>query len=592
MSQYVDSGTQPMTYIDSAIQTSPANMDTILSDMQHVSGSLGQFLQDLFRHPHKGNKYNGPARSQRHTQMVSKFLQGRSGIKTEEIVDLIYNHPEAVPKAARSNASRPASAVYLPDKELMARWQIKEWAVQLVEKVINKEAQVMASKEGGLHLSKEQLNWQFLRDFSFGRVMATVQDKAPTLLRVLTAAAVAPKKPPNDSTTVTPIWDSYAEHFSKPIPSGSGNNRRDPLVVSTFCDVFIYLTEYFQIVSIACMMLFAARNMQFVALQQIIGLFLFANACSYAIYPVLNRAGLSTSYTTVGKLLRRLTRSTQNEVHAIAKTRAFLLIYDNINRMRRAWDPELGQKDTVLNGTAATLVEIEDCNVEKALDPQVLSEAIAKGDRANLTVDVLHNRINFPKLHSIFALHALKFLTDGVQCLETHQKFINERFRTTLKEHRMKSGRKSKIFPLQTSDINEGTTGGQKNVIDDLNLRQLKLSEEELTRLMLILGGDQSTVEKIRILKRFLADCTHGYSQYGWVLPLIQLWHMGWADLERVLFTHWGSDSGDDIGDISTFRAVNILLGRKVKDMKRPDNYPAQGLIFDNLKLEILDCWK
>ena len=178
-----------MTYIDSAIQTSPANMDTILSDMQHVSGSLGQFLRDLFRHPHKGNKYNGPARSQRHTQMVSKFLQGRSGIRTEEIVDLIYNHPEAVPKAARSNASRPASAVYRPDKEPMARWQIKEWAVQLVEKVINKEAQVMASKEGGLHLSKEQLNWQFLRDFSFGRVMATVQDKAPTLLRVLTATS-------------------------------------------------------------------------------------------------------------------------------------------------------------------------------------------------------------------------------------------------------------------------------------------------------------------------------------------------------------------------------------------------------------------
>ena len=81
------------------------------------------------------------------------------------------------------------------------------------------------------------------------------------------------------------------------------------------------------------MMLFAARNIQFVAFQQIIGLFLFANACSYAVYPVLNRAGISTSYTTVGKLLRRLTRSTQEEAHAIAKTRAFLLIYDNINRM-------------------------------------------------------------------------------------------------------------------------------------------------------------------------------------------------------------------------------------------------------------------
>ena len=71
-----------MIYIDFSIQTSPANMDTFLSDIQHVSSSLGQFLQELFRHPHKGSKDNDPARSQRHTQMVSQFLQGRTGIKT------------------------------------------------------------------------------------------------------------------------------------------------------------------------------------------------------------------------------------------------------------------------------------------------------------------------------------------------------------------------------------------------------------------------------------------------------------------------------------------------------------------------------
>jgi CRISPR/Cas system-associated protein endoribonuclease Cas2 len=62
----------------------------------------------------------------------------------------------------------------------------------------------------------------------------------------------------------------------------------------------------------------------------------------------------------------------------------------------------------------------------------------------------------------------------------------------------MKPGRKSRIVLLHTSDINEGTTARQKNIIiDDLNLRQLKLTEEQLTKLMLILGGDQSTVEKI-----------------------------------------------------------------------------------------------
>ena len=73
----------------------------------------------------------------------------------------------------------------------MARWRINEWAVRLVEKVVSKEAEVMASKDSGLHLSKDQSNWQFVHNFSFGKLMATVQNKAPTLLKVLTAVAVA-----------------------------------------------------------------------------------------------------------------------------------------------------------------------------------------------------------------------------------------------------------------------------------------------------------------------------------------------------------------------------------------------------------------
>jgi hypothetical protein len=170
-----------------------------------------------------------------------KFLQGRSTVKAEEIVDLIYNHPDAIPKAAQSNASRPASTVLHPDKELMAWWKIKEWAVSIVEKIISKEAEVMASNEGGLHLSKEQSTWQFIHNFSFGKVMATVQDKSPTLLRVLMVAAISPKKPMDDLVTEMPQWDSFAEHFSRPIPSGSGNNKCDLFVVSTLIYAFVTL---------------------------------------------------------------------------------------------------------------------------------------------------------------------------------------------------------------------------------------------------------------------------------------------------------------------------------------------------------------
>lgn len=63
---------------------------------------------------------------------------------------------------------------------------------------------------------------------------------------------------------------------------------------------------------------------------------------------------------------------------------------------------------------------------------------------------------------------------------------------------------------------------------------------------------------------------------------------MGWSD-KRILSTHWGQT---DIGDMSSFWFTNQILKRKIKDEKRPDYYPAQGFIFNNLKIEILDCWK
>jgi hypothetical protein len=125
-------------------------------------------------------------------------------------------------------------------------------------------------------------------------------------------------------------------------------------------------------------------------------------------------------------------------------------------------------------------VEIEDCHAEKALDPQVLKEACEKGDQAKLNVNVLENHIDFPKLYAVFALRCLRFPADEVLSLASHCNFINECFHTTLQSHHNKARRKSKIHPSQTSDINEGTTGGQKNVINDFGLCQLKLMAEDV----------------------------------------------------------------------------------------------------------------
>ena len=115
--------------------------------------------------------------------MVAKFLQGQSKVKAEKIVDLIYNHPEAIPKTACLNASLSASTVLCPDKEPMAQClRIREWAVSLIAKIVSKEAEVTA-RPASVKLAV----------CSFRKVLATVKDKAPTFLRVLTAAAISPK---------------------------------------------------------------------------------------------------------------------------------------------------------------------------------------------------------------------------------------------------------------------------------------------------------------------------------------------------------------------------------------------------------------
>lgn len=338
------------------------------------------------------------------------------------------------------------------------------------------------------------------------------------------------------------------------------------------------------------LMILNARNLQCNAFQKMMAVWLFSHRAAHGVYDILSRMGLSVSYTTMLKMLEKLADSAQATVRMEALLQAFMLAYDNINRKRVVYDPELGDADQMDSGTAAAFILLQDCDPAKALDMAALEQARSTQQRKELSAQVLHRRIDWGHLDNVMAVHTASFLVQHIDSLSHLRDPLNARLRTTLKKHRMPKGRRTKAFPLGTSNHDEGSTNGNKNVIDDLMIRQLGLKKEIIARIITIIGGDQSTVEKIRTLKRFLEECPHGYSSYGWVLPLIQLWHMGWADLERVLATHWGVAS--DLTDMSTFSFINELIGGKVKNVKRPDFYPAQALVFDTLRAEVLDCWR
>ena len=265
------------------------------------------------------------------------------------------------------------------------------------------------------------------------------------------------------------------------------------------------------------------------------------------------------------------------------------LIYDNINRMTCAWDPDLGDKDTVHSSTVATFMELKDCDVAKAFDANILYKNHNEEKQRGLNLSVLHNRVKWTDLQKVCSLHCLSMLVEAVPSLSDVGPRVNTMLWTTAAKHRMRTGWRTSLHLLATTDFDEANVGENAKILDDMVLNQLRMSKEDMENHLVIVGGDQATVKKLCSLKKFVGLCPHCYSDYGWVVPLIQLWHMGWADLECVLSTHWGASQ---VNDLLTYHSTNILLGRKVKDVKRPDYYPVQHLVFDTLRAEVLDVWK
>ncbi|KAI0045435.1 hypothetical protein FA95DRAFT_1596845, partial [Auriscalpium vulgare] len=248
----------------------------------------------------------------------------------------------------------------------MTRWRLQQWAISTVEGMVDSESAQVASKDGGFHLPSKKATWDFMHTLSMGHVLSSFERRGPTLLRLLAAAAIPASRRLEPSPMGIPPYRTY---LSKPIEEGTGKNHQNPVIV----------------ILVAYMLLMAARNLRFTAFQKLVGVWLFAHTAQHGVYGVLSRIGLSVSYTSVLNLLRKLGGAARDTIRKGAIARAFILIYDNINRRFRAWDPDLGQTDIMHNGTAATYIEMEDCDVERAFDPEPLRLKREQESRRALT---------------------------------------------------------------------------------------------------------------------------------------------------------------------------------------------------------------
>jgi len=154
---------------------------------------ISEEFQDLFTTPKVQQKDGNP---QTQTQMVSIFLQGRSKVKGQGVVEMMYASRYSTPKAVRQSANRSASEAKRRDKEMMARWGLEQWTIEKVEKLVDEEAEMVSLKEGELHLANEDARWDFVVNFSLSKVLSVIETKGPMILRLFIAAAIPKGKRP------------------------------------------------------------------------------------------------------------------------------------------------------------------------------------------------------------------------------------------------------------------------------------------------------------------------------------------------------------------------------------------------------------
>jgi len=215
----------------------------------------------------------------------------------------------------------------------MAQGKLQEWAIKIVEELVDAEAKVMSAKETGFHLNKEEQTWEFIQTFSVGEFVKVAEEKGPTLLRIMMVAGI-----PYESRAQAlqclyvhnePMAANQESESVQTAPTGSGSNKQNCLIVSymhdyfsiklTICIIKIMLTTY--------ILLLDAHNRRFNLFQWIFGVWMFSHTVPYGMYGILSWLGILSTYTSVLNMLRSLSDSTQKTIHTKANSCPFLLIY-------------------------------------------------------------------------------------------------------------------------------------------------------------------------------------------------------------------------------------------------------------------------
>ncbi|KAJ6481317.1 hypothetical protein C8R47DRAFT_1186616 [Mycena vitilis] len=585
--------------------------------------TLGAFFAELFRNNVSYNKHP----TVYHT--IASFLQAKEHSAANHpvaIVDLIFRHRKSqefvdavplepnfvLPRYALPPSTRasPSPLLASPDTTHNA---LVNWALHRMIDRFEKETKgLLQPHHGFLRRPKDPaLTWDHILTWSMSQSQETIALHAPAIFALLTTIAVNRNARQQLEARVAvaaeerdeqglPIDDGLPfvdgpveEPAATPVfapPDTDGSDTEDdpdssadkPSEEKTFANP-IGRRDPWQAVTVFILVLLSFRNRFALMLPILIGLFAFTCNANRELISVLCRLGLSVSYSMVLAQLHVLGADSSAQLRLLGAFNEaigpqFLVLFDNVNKMKRAWRATLGHKDEVKSGTASTVIGLVGVRPGAFLSEPLIN--------AVKEVKQLRDDIDWAHIRGVGIGLVLRTWLKHIHSITSHRPAVEDLFKSKHRKHVLQL-RKSDIRSTRVTNIDESTTVGAASVLWNIIIGQLCIIPSTLSRWLVMICGDQLSVDRIRKLKDYTRKFGTPFQRHEWALPVIQLWHLQWNWQKAIFRLHWHKDLGKDIFGL---RHDCELLERGKFNPEKCDFYPAHHILEDRFEAVVLDA--
>jgi hypothetical protein len=320
------------------------------------------------------------------------------------------------------------------------------------------------------------------------------------------------------------------------------------------------------------------------------GILYFGHHVAQSIYDYGSRVSHVPTLKTIHRILRMFGRQDIADLQAKHRLglRIVKAIMDNVQHYLRAWQERMWRSNQLIIGTAATSVEVTLASPGAFMVADKQKEVDA-GRRKDLTVYGLKALIDSQHRMSVSELHWVRALVFSIPQLARYKPIVIEHFAKTRKALPIPSGHRTQTQPLKSNGYNETIYVELLAAVHDI-LAQHGISKESHHRIVVLLGGDGLTYEKLLVLKNFLQHLPDDFDSLRFVHPYLELWHLIWTDLSRLCATHWGDLT---LGDPSTLaKSANQISRSAPANFGKVDYYKYSDTVFLVLRARMLDCWR